>query len=166
MYSEKDVFLIFLPRHWNSTTDICCSPLLFTNIVLIDSPTYLCQTFVWPLSHYRVIITLPAVTSATQVQPERLISCNNFPQVISRSIWMWVAEVIAGNVVIMRWSCKGQAKVCQWIYKDNICKDQWWLVSRAPNIYGEEFQHVGRSIFIKSKNISFSLYNNNFNQDF
>ena len=42
--------------------------------------------------------------------------------------------------------------VCRWIYKDIACKEQWW----AANIRGEEFQCVGRKIFIKSKMLLFS----------
>jgi hypothetical protein len=62
-----------------------------------------------------------------------------------------VVEEIAGNVVIARRSFKGQAEVCRWFYLDFACKEQWWV----PNICGEEFQHVGRTIFIKSKMLLF-----------
>ena len=63
----------------------------------------------------------------------------------------WVVEEIAGNVEKARRSRKGQVEVCRWFYLDFLCKDQWWV----PNICSEEFQHVGRTIFIKSKVLLF-----------
>ena len=67
------------------------------------------------------------------------------------SIWMWVAEKITGNVVITRRSHGGRAEVCWGIYNDITCKKQWW----ARYIYGEEFQRVGRTVFIKTKMLLF-----------
>ena len=66
----------------------------------------------------------------------------------------------------MRWehgvhTMVGQMYVDEWFNDVNVCKEQRW----APNIHSEEFQHVGRTIFIKSKNASFSLYYNS-NPDF
>ena len=80
------------------TTDIWDSPLLFTNIVLINSPTY----------HQHTTDIPPTYHQHTTM-------------------------------------------VYRWIYNDTVCKEQWW----APNICGEEFQCVGRTIFIKSKMILF-----------
>ena len=89
--------------------------------------------------------------------------CGKSLQLISRYVWTWFAEAIDGNVLITRKSGGGMSVVCRWIYKDNVCKEQWW----APNISSEEFQRVGRTILIKSKMFSFSLYiNNNINPDF
>ena len=122
------------------TTDIWCSPLIFTNVVLIDSPINLLVTTALSPHYQRLPLRLT----------DRMISCNDFPQVSGRFIWTWVVEVIAGNVVITRCSREGRAKACRtyrWIYKDNVCKEQWW----AQNVRGEEFQLVGRTISKKSK---------------
>ena len=57
----------------------------------------------------------------------------------------WVAEVIAGNVGITRWSLRAHVKVCRW-------------KTSFVNIRGEEFHRVGRTLFINLKNACFSLY--------
>ena len=57
-----------------------------------------------------------------------------------------------------------KVKVCRWIYDVNVYKERRW----APNIRGDEFQHVHRyrTMFIKSKKASFPLYINSLNPDF
>ena len=94
-------------------------------------------TFAWqPLWH-----TLPAF--------KRTTGCSrNIVPTEQWSIWTWVTEEIADNVVIARSSHEGQAGVCRWIYKDIACKEQWW----APDIRGEKFQHVGKTKVIVNYN--------------
>ena len=116
------------------TTDIWYSSLLFINVVLTDSPTYYRNTTDIPPPDQRVNTTLPAITFTTHFQTDQLITWGK-SKLISRSVWTWVAEVIAGNVVITRWSGGGMSVVWQWIYKDNVCKEQWW----ALNIRGKKF---------------------------
>ena len=54
-------------------------------------------------------------------------------------------------------------KVCRWIFKDIVCKVQ----CRVPNINGEEFHSVGRTILIRQKMSLFpyAIYINFFNLD-
>jgi hypothetical protein len=68
---------------------------------------------------------------------------------ISPSGWMWFAMVIAAgnNVNNMQQSHKGSLTNLD----VNFCKNQHWVC----NMCGEEFQHVGRTIFIKSKMLLF-----------
>ena len=51
--------------------------------------------------------------------------------------------VIAGNVMITWWLRDGRAKVYRWIYKDNVCKEQWW----APNIRDVKFHRFSNFDF-------------------
>ena len=88
-------------------TDIWYSPLLFTNVVLIDSPTYLRTTFAWtPCYHH---ITSNYLRDPRSDKPNRLLTWGKSFQLIIRSVLTWVAEVIAGNVVITWWSREGKS---------------------------------------------------------
>ena len=61
---------------------------------------------------------------------------------ISRAVSTWIAD----SSMITQMS--------RWIYDVNVCKNKRW----APNIRGVQFQRTDRTIFIKIKNASFSLW--------
>ena len=79
------------------TVGIWCSPLLFANIYIIYSPTFLCLADLSP--DHCAIIELSAITKVNHIPTDRLISCNDIFQMIS-------------CLMIVRWSHDGQAKVC------------------------------------------------------
>ena len=104
-------FYIVLSTHWNSSQWIFRTQhcSLQTLSLLIRRHT----TDIPPQDH-RVITTLPAITSVNHFQTDRLIT--------------W-GKSLQPNI---------RAEVCWWIYKDIVCKEQWWV----PNIRCEEFQHI------------------------
>ena len=87
------------------TADIWCSPLLFANVYIVDSPTY--RRVAWPPRYHRL--------------PSRITF-----RKIDRSFKTYYYNCMSMN------------------HDVNVCKEQQW----APNIRGEEFQRVGRTIFI------------------
>jgi hypothetical protein len=121
----------------------------FCKCLHLDSSTYLCATVVWPPHIHRIISKNHRKSTSDIFQ--------SLPLILSCAMLSLYVH-IKGSVgtpecdsqwfsLIVRWICIGHAKIVQWCF---IC--------------GEEFQRVGRTIFIK--NASFCLYINNFNPDF
>ena len=90
------------------TACIWCSPLLFSNSYIIESPTYLRPTVTWPPRYHRTISDYHRESRLIiQNVSSQLIIQNVSSQLISRSVWTWFTMVIADSSMIAWWSGEG-----------------------------------------------------------
>ena len=110
----------------------------------LDSSNYLSATVLWHSCYHRAISDYHRELHSDRSNDHLKLKLCRWIKTVCRwmnYVWSWIAMVIADSSMIMRMSRDGRAKVCQWI---KVRKNS----GEHHYIHDEEFQCVGRTIFI------------------
>ena len=138
---------ILYRRYYRVNPDIMVFTAGFCKRLHLDSSTYLHATVAWPPRIHRTISknhresTSDVFHLATLILSCLMLSLYVTYKMISRYVWMWFAMIFADSSMNTRRSREDSSMNLN----VNVCKNQ----RRVCLIRGEEFQRVGRTIFIK-----------------
>ena len=124
----------------------------------------LCVISLWLPQWHHIIIVLSSFTFATKFQM-LIIQWHTWSMSWAMLSWnivlKWAVihlKVIWRKLLIMWWWCRRHARVT-WKYISKSARILLVKRSSEPKICTVKFRYVGRTIFIKLKNASFSLDN-------